>query len=238
MQFLVTRPSKQAAKTVRLLKEIGHTAFVEPLLDIEMIPTRLPAEKFAGLVVTSINGAVGLEHNWPRERDRNIPVLATGEATARAVQEAGFANVEHCSGAALDIVARVPDWMSSKNLTRTDRLLYPCAEVHAQDIAGLLLDQGIQCDPWPVYRSVAKSKFSSACRIALENGEICSVLLYSKRTAHTFVELMRKHKLPMNDIHAFVLSRDIHENLPKELKVRAKFPDHPNEQSMMKLLTS
>ncbi|MGI9364874.1 MAG: uroporphyrinogen-III synthase [Rhizobiaceae bacterium] len=238
MHFLVTRPSQQAAKTVRLLNKIGHSAMVESLLDIELISTRLPAGKYAGLIITSSNGAAGLELNWPKDLNKKIPVLATGEATARAVRDAGFADVDHCSGAALDVVAQVPDWMSSKNLSGKDRLLYPCAQVHAHDIVGLLLDRAIQCDPWPVYRSIAKSVFSLDCQVALKNGEISTVLLYSKRTAHTFVELMRKHKLSMNDMHAYVLSRDIFETLPKELQVRTKYPDQPDETSLMKLLAS
>ena len=236
MHLLVTRPIEQANKTARLLEKLGHKAWIEPLLHIEPISSSLSGRKPAGLIVTSSNGASGLERNWPESQKKTIPVLVTGETTAQAVHAAGFSDVEHCSGAALDLIAAVPDWIAEKNLSVESRFLYPCAETYAQDIPGLLLNKGIRCDAWPVYRSIARSEFSKPCKIALKTGSISAVLLYSKRTAHTFVELMCKHKLPMTDMNAFVLSREIYEILPKEMKVRTKYPDRPDETSLMKLL--
>ncbi|NKB51566.1 MAG: hypothetical protein GKR97_04975 [Rhizobiaceae bacterium] len=238
MHFLVTRPKKQAAKTAKALNELGHNCTIEPLLKIRTISSALPATKFDGLIITSINSLPMLDTAWPDDQREAVPLLSTGLATAEGARSIGFCNVRHVSGSALNLVDAVPDWMSQNNLSNTAQLLYPAAETIAQDVAGLLLKQSISVHRWTVYRAEPVSCFSTQAQIALKNGEIDVVLLYSKRTAHTFVQLMEQNEIPMTKLTAYVLSREISKALPDDLKNQTRCAKQPSETELLKLIGS
>ncbi len=109
-RVLVTRAAAQGEGTAARLRARGHTAVLAPLVRIERMAARLPPALQA-ILATSRNGAEALAEATGR---RDVPVLAVGEATARTLREAGFADVRSANGdadalAALALAALAPD---------------------------------------------------------------------------------------------------------------------------------
>ncbi len=234
MRILITRPEVQADRTAKALAELGHSYVIEPLLLIESIETPVPAGNFDGLVLTSTNALPTLNATWPQEDRAEIPLMTTGAATAQAAKNLGFVKSQHVAGSALDLIDEIPNWMAQNGLPTDARLLYPCAETVAHDISHHLSKNNIQCDRWIVYRSSPAAQFSLSTQNALKRGEIDGVLLYSKRTAHTFVQLMQQHKIPMSGLRIYVLSREILQSLPDTLKNLARSAEQPEESELLR----
>ena len=234
MHLLVTRPRHQAQSTAATLEARGHTVSIEPMLNVNPLATPMPDGNFDGVILTSANALPSLANQPKLEELLSLPVLTTGKATKSAALEHGFSNVEQNTGSALDLVAQVPDWMARHDVG--NRILYPCAESTAHDLNALLAGQGVSCIHWPVYRTEPAHALSEATQRALQNNKIDAVLLYSKRTAHTFVQLMQQNNLAMEGLHAYVMSQDIYDALPKELQDHAQYPDKPVEADLMNLI--
>ncbi|MEP1029540.1 MAG: uroporphyrinogen-III synthase, partial [Alphaproteobacteria bacterium] len=97
-RILVTRPEQDAAATAARLRDLGHDPLITPLMAVRFLPG--PPLDLAGvqaLLVTSANGARALA---ARQAGSNIPlpVLAVGDATARAARDLGFPDVESAGG--------------------------------------------------------------------------------------------------------------------------------------------
>ena len=86
MHVLVLRPEPGATATVKRARGLGLNAIAVPLFEIEELDWEAPdADKFDGLLLTSANAAGGV-----RDRLRDLPVYAVGEATADAARAAGL----------------------------------------------------------------------------------------------------------------------------------------------------
>jgi len=237
MHLLVTRPDHQAASTAALLKSMGHVCTIEPLLRIEPTHEAQPTGIVDGIILTSSNGLPALQQSLPDAFRRTIPLLTTGRATARAAEAVGFHSVDFVIGSALDLIERAPAWLADNKLGRQARLIYPCAEVTARDLTELLSLSHIDCVTWPVYRTTSPARLSNSVETRLRAGKIDGVLLYSKRTAHTFVELMLQAEISIKGLRAFVLSREIYDALPEDLKANTEYPLQPDETALMQLVT-
>ena len=242
MHILITRPKTQANKTATALQQRGHGFTIEPMLQINSIPSPLPTGRFDALIVTSINALPTLDINWPKHGRATVPVLATGAATASAARKMGFKNSQQVpdttAASSIDLIEAVPDWLRQNNLTDSAHLLYPSAETVARDVVALLANKAISCHQWAVYRAVPAARFTDPTKTALNRGEIDAVLLYSKRTAHTFVQLMREAEISMTGLRAYVLSHDILESLPQEMKALAHSANQPDEDSLLDLIVA
>jgi len=82
MRVLITRPREDAAPLAARLAAKGIDSLIEPLLLIHLLPgAPLDLAGLQGLLVTSANGVRAFAARQP---DRDIPVYAVGDASARA----------------------------------------------------------------------------------------------------------------------------------------------------------
>lgn len=108
---------------------------------------RAPDETPDALVFTSPNGLAAWTAISP---DRAAPVLAVGDATARAAQTAGFTAVRSASGDLNALAALIRADPGLKGA----RLLHPGAETPAGDLNALVAGHAT-VRALPVYRAVA-----------------------------------------------------------------------------------
>ena len=234
MHILVTRPGQQSKSTLKALEKLGHSGAIQPLLEISQLANPIPTGPFGGLIITSSNALPPLSSHAAGHHLEHLHVLTTGKASADATQRHGFASVDHMSGSALDLVEHVPAWMQKHAIK--GKLLYPCAETTAHDLKALLKIKNIDCESWPVYRAQPVGQLSSAIKQELVNEKFDGVLLYSQRTAHTFVQLMRHNNIAMKGLRAYAMSRDIINVLPKDLQSDARYPTKPRESDLLNLI--
>lgn len=184
MQVLITRPREDADRLVAEMTTRGVEVLVEPLMTI--VPrTDAPLDLVGvqAILLTSGNGARALAATTDR---RDLRVLAVGDATATAARTAGFTQVESADGNVDDLARMTIVQLEPKD----GALIHVAGRDVTGDLAGRLTQAGFAVRRVPLYEAEAAKALSEEARVALDGGAIDAVLLFSPRTAETFVALV------------------------------------------------
>jgi len=155
-----------------------------PLLEIEPVAGRgIDLAGVRALLVTSTNGARALAAATER---RDLTILAVGDASARVAREAGFADVEAAGGDVESLAALVRARLAPSQ----GALLHAAGSDRAGDLAALLAPDGFTVWRAVLYRAHPVTKLPATAEAALREGTLDAALLYSPRTAGTFVRLV------------------------------------------------
>jgi len=245
VKVLVTRPLLQAEKTADRLRAEGHTPIIQPLLHVVPLNTPPPVVQPGGLVVTSANVIEPLRLSGALTDLLDVPVLTTGSATAEALQRAGFTDVDHVDGSALDIVADLPRWTGDKFgklAAKSSPLVYAAAKDVAHDLSELGDQLGLTVVTWPVYETETADAFLPEVEALLIAGEIDAILLYSPRTAACFQRLhddlpdQERVQGSLGALSCVVLSDAIKGMLKAPLRERSMVAAKPTEAALFDLL--
>lgn len=227
MRLLVTRPEPDAQRTAERLRADGHTVLVEPLLTIAFAPPPVDVPLPGALLVTSQNALRALSR-WPQGANwREVPVFAAGPATARAAAELGFRNVR---GGAGDAGALVKTVIAARP---GGPLVYPAARDRAGGVAAGLSAAGYDVRVIEAYQADVAPAFSDNVHAALTQRALDGVLLYSRRTARAFRDLLDIAGIHPSGLIAYVISEQVAEivrHLP--LRVAAR----PDEDALLALI--
>ena len=199
---LISPPVADAGPLAAVLAARGIAARLEPLLLIEFSPgPPLALADAQAILATSANGVRALSL---RTECRALPLFAVGDATAREAREQGFITVESASGDVAALAALVKRRLDPTQGT----LLHVAGTALAGDLAADLASAGFACRREVLYRARTAEGLSEETAAALREGLIDGVLLYSPRTAATFVHLVRAAGLAAQCVrlHAFCLS--------------------------------
>lgn len=181
--ILITRPEPAASETAAFLTGQGYSVLSSPMLTVEMVDAPPPdLGGVAGLVVTSPNGVRALEM---LVASRDLPVYAVGDRTANMALAAGFASVRSAGGDIHDLARLI----LTEPPGGQGRLLHICGADVAGDLALLLRPGNLQVERLVAYRAVPVRHLDAETVAVLAEGRITHVLLFSARTASTFVTL-------------------------------------------------
>jgi len=243
-QVLVTRPAEDAEGLRGLITARGLAPLVEPMLEIRdcdpagLDLASLDPAGLSGLLFTSANGVralmrtgqiLGLDF-------RAIPAFAVGDATARAARDAGIADVRVAGGDVEALVRLVTD---SLDPAATRGLLHPAGSVTAGDLVGQLGDAGFaDVRRAVVYEAVARTALSPDAISALQGGMVSAVLIFSPRTAATFVRLIVEAALvrAVETVDALCLSAAVADRLEGLSFRRVLVADRPVQEALLGLL--
>lgn len=189
---LVTRPQPDAARTAEEVRRRGHEPLVDPLMRVSDLPADLPAlfqerSPPQAWLATSANGAAALARRLAAcgRPLAGIPLYAVGSRTAAAARAAGFAPVHDADGAVADLAALV----AARTRPDAGPLVHAAGEEVAGDLAGALAAHGHTVRRLPLYEMVAAPALAGKTVTALRTGMVGRVLLFSPRSARTFVSL-------------------------------------------------
>lgn len=237
-QIIITRPELDAAETARRVTELGHEAVIAPLMTVHMTPG--PPLDFAGvqaLLLTSANGARALADRMGGHIP-DLSVLCVGDATARAAQAAGLANVESAGGD-VDDLAR----LAAARLRPEDGdLLHVAGTKVAGDLAGALGADGFTCRREVLYEARAAESLPEAAQDAIircgADDAACAVMLYSPRTAALFRGLAGDAGLDdaLGRVTALCLSANVAARAGRSWGAVRVAPE-PTEDSLFETLT-
>lgn len=184
MRVLVTRPEEDAGSTAAHLRALGHKPIIAPLLEVRFRDgPELVLENIQAIVATSANGVRALIRRTAR---RDFPVFAVGPQTASMARASGFTDVKNSDGDALALADAISHWAS----TRCGLLLHAAANEATGKLGARLVEHGFQLRREVLYDVVSVESLPPIARTALEQGELDAVLLYSPRSAETFVRCM------------------------------------------------
>ena len=185
MRIWVTRPEEDAAELAEALRAEGVEVLVEPLLRI--VYADGPPLDLAGaqaLLATSANGVRAFAR---RNEQRDVRVLAVGDATARAARAAGFTSVESAAG---DVAALAG--LAGRRLDPArGPVLHVAATEVAGDLAGALAAAGLGYRREVLYEAWTAERLSDGLAADLGRGAVDAVLVFSPRTGATLVRLLR-----------------------------------------------
>ena len=200
MRVMITRPRAEAEALAALLARRGIESFIEPLLEIIPRPDpMLDFDTLQAVLLTSANGARALAEATER---RDLTLFAVGPATAAAAREAGFTSVATAGG---DVEA-LSHLVTSRLDAKGGALLHVSGSAVAGDLAGRLEAAGFDARRAALYEARPAGALSDAVLAALVGGEIDAVLLFSPRTAKSFVRLTIQASLALDGLRALCLS--------------------------------
>jgi uroporphyrinogen-III synthase len=236
MRLMITRPSQDAAPLAERLQDLGHEVLLEPLLEICFREgVGVPLDGATAILATSANGVRAVAGASGR---RDLPVFAVGDATARAARAAGFDRVVSAAGDVDSLAATVADSLDPA----AGHLVHAAGTRVAGDLHGLLSAHGFQVERVVLYEARTAQKLSQSGAEAIKNGEIEGVLLFSPRTARTFVRLINDAGInpACRGIIAYCLSPAVAQAVsqrPDDLAWRCVCQAaHPDEGSLLELL--
>jgi uroporphyrinogen-III synthase len=160
------------------------------MLRIEPTPapeTEPRLDDVQAVVITSANAARALIQRslGAMLMERELPLFAVGEATARAARDAGFGRVVSSDGDVDALVAAVRRQVDPRRGT----LLYPCGAHTARDLVAALARRDLACLPVVVYHAVPAHDLPRDVEHGLRERRYDLILFYSARTAGVFCDL-------------------------------------------------
>ena len=231
-RMLVTRPEPDTHSTVARLRALDIDAVAMPVMVRQTLEASLPPpEGFAGMVLTSMNGARALADLGAVEQYKHLPVYAVGDRTAWEAQALGFTTVSSAGGDFGDLV----NLLARSNITGP--LFYPAGRHQSADLAKATAPLGIMVAVSKVYEMVPVAALPEAIITALGQGELTAALFYSRRTAQIFVDLVGDRLDPeaRAQLAVLCLAEAVAQPLLAAHFNRISLADRPDEEAMMTL---
>lgn len=183
-RLLLTRPAAAAAAFAKEAAALGFDPLIAPMAVYEDVPSApLDTAGVQAVLLTSGHAAAVLAR---RTSDRSVPVLAVGDATARAARAAGFLDVTSAGGDGAALAALVRQRLDPS----AGRLIHAAGAERAFDVAATAIADGFQAATHVLYRSRPAQAFNPAVLAALRGEEIDYAAFFSPRTAKTFAKLI------------------------------------------------
>ncbi len=235
MHLLVTRPQKDADALAQVLRARGHSVTSDPLLSIELHPdTPLTRTGVQALLITSANGLRAMMARADFSEWLKLPLVAVGPTTAALAHEAGFSHVHEAKGDVDSLVDLVKQRLEPDG----GPLLHIAGTVVAGDLKGALASDGFWVERAVLYEAKTADSLAPQTIDQLRAGSVDGVLLYSKRSAETFVDLCRLARLTdhLSHLSAYCLSANA--ALPlQNIGLRAiHVASAPNESDLLALI--
>lgn len=204
-RLLLTRPADDSIGVRDALTAMDIKSILAPMLHIENIPgPEIATDALQGFLVTSANGVRALA---ARTTNRDLPVYAVGDATARTAREIGFGSVTSAAGDVDDLATLVAHACDAAN----GAFYHAAGTVSAGDLSGRLTSAGFEIIREKIYEAKAIEHLADSTRMALASGAIDGVVIFSPRTAETFVKRVAEAGLTMilGEMQLFALSQNV-----------------------------
>ena len=170
---LVTRPEPEATRFARAIEaRFGIETLVAPVLEICVREASIEIDRFAGVILTSVNGARSLER---LRVSKETPCFAVGEKTAGIAESLGYSAVS-LGGDAASLVAEL------KALNPVVPLIHLRGEHSRGDVSASLTSAGLECQEIVVYQQVEVC-WGEKVRARLEGARLVILPVLSPRTA-------------------------------------------------------
>ena len=189
MRLAITRPEPDATPLAKRLLGLGHEVVMEPLLTLKFDDEiGLPPERFQAGVFTSANGVRAMATRDNFSSFQTMPAYTVGAASADAARQAGFTDVISADGDLEDLERKIKRSLDP----HAGPLLYATGEEVSGDLAGTLRAQGFRVNRVVLYSAIPAEKLSIGVRVLIEEGSLDAVLLFSRRTATIWADLVEK----------------------------------------------
>ena len=190
MNILLTRPLIDAEDLMRKFFSLGHKIIHIPTLKISAANINpIDAKKYDAFIFTSANAIRNLKLI---NSDKNMICFCVGSITEKIVRQAGYNNTISAGGTvnALKNIILNSDQIDKKKL-----IAYFCGDNISSNLDVELKRESLQIDKIINYTSEKISDLNEENNKIITNHPPDIIFIYSKRSAESFVEIVKKYAL-------------------------------------------
>ena len=190
MNILITRPLIDIEDLMGKLFSLGHKIIHVPTLKISSARlSPINPEKYNAFIFTSANAIRNLKLS---KVDSKKLCFCVGSITEKIVRQQGFVNTISAGGTVNALKNII---INSENLDKKKFLAYLCGDNITSNLDIELLEEGFQIEKIINYTSKKIDVLNEDTNKLIKSHPPDIILVYSKRSAESFIELTKKYSL-------------------------------------------
>ena len=190
MNILITRPLIDSEDLMGKLFSLGHKIVHIPTLKISAANIGpVDAKKYDAFIFTSANAIRNLKLN---DKDTSKICFCVGSITEKIVRQKGYNNTISAGGtvnALKNIIS------NSDQIDKKKSIAYFCGDYTSSDLDLELKNEGYQVDKIINYTSEKITNLNEENNKIINNHPPDIIFIYSKRSAESFIEIVKKYSL-------------------------------------------
>ena len=189
MNILITRPLIDAEDLMGKLFSLGHKIIHIPTLQVKPVTNqKCDAKNYDAFIFTSANAIRNLKL---LNEDKKKLCFCVGSITEKIVRQKGYSNTISAGGN----VNALKNIILNSNFDKKKKIAYFCGDYISTDLDLDLKREGYLIDKVINYSSEKIVDLNNENEKILNNHPPDIIFVYSKRSAESFVELVKKYTL-------------------------------------------
>jgi len=189
MNILITRPLIDAEDLMGKLFSLGHKIIHIPTLQVKPVTNqKCDAKNFDAFIFTSANAIRNLKL---LNEDKKKLCFCVGSITEKIVRQKGYSNTISAGGN----VNALKNIILNSDFDKRKKIAYFCGDYISTDLDLDLKREGYLIDKVINYSSEKIVDLNNENEKILNNHPPDIIFVYSKRSAESFVELVKKYSL-------------------------------------------
>ena len=190
MNILITRPLIDSEDLMGKLFSLGHKIVHIPTLKISAANiTLVDAQKYDAFIFTSANAIRNLKLN---NQDTNKVCFCVGSITEKIVRQKGYNNTISAGGTVNALKNII---LNSDQIDKKKSIAYFCGDYISSNLDIELKNEGLQVDKIINYTSEKITDLNEENNKIIKNHPPDIIFIYSKRSAESFIEIVKKYSL-------------------------------------------
>jgi uroporphyrinogen-III synthase len=190
MNILITRPLIDAEDLMGKLFSLGHKIVHIPTLKISAANvSSVDAKKYDAFIFTSANAIRNLKLN---NQDTNKICFCVGSITEKIVRQKGYNNTISAGGTVNALKNII---LSSDQIDKKKSIAYFCGDYISSNLDIELKNEGFQVDKIINYTSEKITDLNEENNKIIKNHPPDIIFIYSKRSAESFIKIVKKYSL-------------------------------------------
>ena len=190
MNILITRPLIDSEDLMGKLFSLGHKIIHIPTLKISSAKVSpVDAKKYDAFIFTSANAIRNLKLN---NQDNSKICFCVGSMTEKIVRQKGYNNT---ISAGVTVNALKNIILNSDQIDKKKSIAYFCGDYISSNLDVELKNDGFQIDKIINYTSEKITDLNEENNKIINNHPPDIIFIYSKRSAESFIEIVKKYSL-------------------------------------------
>ena len=206
MNILITRPLIDTEDLMGKLFSLGHKIIHVPTLKISSVKlSTFNSEKYNAFIFTSANAIRNLKIS---NLDKTKLCFCVGAITEKIVRQQGYNNTVSAGGTVNALKNII---INSDQLDKKKTLAYICGDNITSDLDLELQTEGFRIEKIVNYTSEKIKELNKDTKELINDHPPDIILVYSKRSAESFIELAKKYSLNglMTDSRVMCISEKV-----------------------------
>ncbi len=190
MNILITRPLIDSEDLMGKLFSLGHKIIHIPTLKISSANVSpVDAKKYDAFIFTSANAIRNLKLN---NQDNSKICFCVGSMTEKIVRQKGYNNTISAGGTVNALKNII---LNSDQIDKKKSIAYFCGDYISSNLDVELKNDGFQVDKIINYISKKITDLNEESNKIINNHPPDIIFIYSKRSAESFIEIVKKYSL-------------------------------------------